>query len=1832
MLSILRKARLKDKEMRILMLGLDNAGKTTVVKKLMNEDVNTVSPTLGFIIRTIDYEGLAVYIVDMRFCKGDVGGQKTLRTYWRNYFEKTDALIWVVDSADRLRIADCKRELAGLLLEERLMGASLLVLANKTDIEGSMSIDEIRKRDSVKGGKKCRWNMQVRVRTCALPKYDDRGPADSRLVKITMAADDGSEDINDFLVRIRELGNQRDREDEERTRKLEEEILQGRKERQARRAERARSISPTKEPASTIGTPSSTRSTADSASHERITKSPITFEPPNSSLEDALSTTPKSFNDEPFSTTRSSAPRDLYQPPSKTATLSNPSPSTNMTPSRAGTLSWQQRPGSRGSTGPRARPLSQVAAENSASRSPRASVEPSGTSEREMSRDQIAESLGSKDPAWFRQTHERGMGSAAYRRNQDESMSDTMSMTGSMRLPGMPRESTMEPERQGSPASESIRSTTPSRSDSMKGGSIRQFKQSNPASLASSNGIRPPLPIMNSQIIEPPVSDTSSTQDKDSFAGKAAPMSPAQGRISPERLERPASPTKGLGGFVQSAMLKRSDSVNKRWSAQPGAGLSRGNSIASNRSGHEGPRYPMSSLNAPRNPIPPTLSREASPVANSRSAPSQSTAALPQPKLENERPVFSAPTEVVRDTPASEAQLAKAALPREDSTQELPSEDKDLADDGLRPMSPLSSPSKRWSPAKSSWLENAINKPDSPKHKMPPPSQPSWMTNLNQARRERGSADLGKAGTFKEVSTGGFLRSPPMGAASKPTTMRGLPISFSDGEIKGQNLDSSTDVSNLGVNLTKQPSKEVQKSLTPELKPETPPVKESTGPPPAGTASMNSTPSKPAKKSPIAEVNETKAESPLTTKSKPETPLKKDFRSNLKPRQVSADKKPTEDPEFKNVFGKLKRTQTQNYVAPNELKENILRGKAGLAVTGGPKKTERRDEFKESLLKQKEAMKAAPPVAGRKPSAGDGTKTQTPTPSANLASREVSLEPKSSPSSNDINVAPEKQQPEALAQFSRLKQKAQHMSLEAHSTAPVKTQNVSPGNDRLGHDFNSSLAGMLSRGPSPLASGPSLGPKAMFKGKQAATDPSATDASQSTAEGPQLTHMTKSRARGPKRRLPTTSDTKETPYSQKPPDSAKDSLNAQSPNARSTPTPVIETVRTVEGSQQASPLASISNNHRKPSQPQPQPPRKPSVTLNKTAVSNVSPFATQTAELKPTSPQPRSPPSTKPKPSAPSVERLRKPSASAPSLPNTPPTLPSERCEVNSLANPAMSQSIQAHSTPPVENTFRSVKGAAATWTQGESHGESSRLRARSPVKLPTRQDKEAAMQDAGLVQKAKTINGLGISNVMEEPGTVAPPNHGLPTPPLSSPKSPPLPGKKPASIANRVVSNTATGEPVLKANGSPIPQTSEATRLFAELFDESPNTDVNVDIDAPAVLSSRAPTSETDKIRTLRKQTWEVTAGGTLIPVPPDQGHILFEESMYICHHVFGSLAGTRTTEVYLWCGDGVATSAVEDAQIFARKEAKDHGGKLIVLPQGKETTRFFQALGGIVITRHGQSDRASSRYMLCGRRHVGQIAFDEVEFSPRSLCKGFPYIISSGSSKLQLWKGSGSGVDELGCARLIGMDLGLGGEIEEVEDGREPDNFWRLFSTGQQQSPITDGSSSSKHWKLKPSAEKYATRLYQVDIEAPRPKSSSGFKWGRRGSAPASEETGAFTAQIREIVPFAQTDVFHDGVFMLDVFFEIFIILPSFPSTSTLLPTFRTTLLFAQEYAILAASAHDEDRPFVPAVYVVLLGVGRDVVPEGLRMAFRKWDEGKVRGCKVLGLAACIEATRGG
>eukprot|EP00158_Paraphelidium_tribonemae_P001887 Partr_v1_DN24904_c1_g1_i5_m45321 putative Adp-ribosylation factor-like len=113
-LSFFQKLRRGEQELRILILGLDNAGKTTILKRLSSEQEPTqVKPTQGFNIKQVKTDGFKLNV-------WDVGGQKAIRPYWRNYYDNTDVLIFVVDSADRRRMEETGIELHSLLDEAKL--------------------------------------------------------------------------------------------------------------------------------------------------------------------------------------------------------------------------------------------------------------------------------------------------------------------------------------------------------------------------------------------------------------------------------------------------------------------------------------------------------------------------------------------------------------------------------------------------------------------------------------------------------------------------------------------------------------------------------------------------------------------------------------------------------------------------------------------------------------------------------------------------------------------------------------------------------------------------------------------------------------------------------------------------------------------------------------------------------------------------------------------------------------------------------------------------------------------------------------------------------------------------------------------------------------------------------------------------------------------------------------------------------------------------------------------------------------------------------------------------------------------------------------------------------------------------------------------------------------------------------------------------------------------------------------------------------------------------------------------------------------------------------
>eukprot|EP01027_Heterolobosea_sp_BB2_P023815 GEZU01035827.1.p1 GENE.GEZU01035827.1~~GEZU01035827.1.p1 ORF type:complete len:180 (-),score=38.50 GEZU01035827.1:49-588(-) len=150
----------KGKKARILMVGLDAAGKTTILYKLkLGEQVTTI-PTIGFNVETVEYKKIT-------FTMWDVGGQDAIRPLWRHYYEGTDAIIFVVDSNDIERINDARDELKRMLSEDLLRDAVLLVFANKQDLPNALPANEICTRLGIPD--MCRnrdWFVQPTSATC----------------------------------------------------------------------------------------------------------------------------------------------------------------------------------------------------------------------------------------------------------------------------------------------------------------------------------------------------------------------------------------------------------------------------------------------------------------------------------------------------------------------------------------------------------------------------------------------------------------------------------------------------------------------------------------------------------------------------------------------------------------------------------------------------------------------------------------------------------------------------------------------------------------------------------------------------------------------------------------------------------------------------------------------------------------------------------------------------------------------------------------------------------------------------------------------------------------------------------------------------------------------------------------------------------------------------------------------------------------------------------------------------------------------------------------------------------------------------------------------------------------------------------------------------------------------------------------------------------------------------------------------------------------------------------------------------------------------------------
>lgn len=149
------------------MLGLDAAGKTTVLYKLKLDQPVTAIPTVGFNVETVTFK-------NVKFGIWDVGGQDKIRPLWRHYYTGTQGLIFVIDSSDRERIEEARQELYRIAMDRGMSDVPILIFANKQDMPNAMKPQEIQQRLELSHGplKQRNWTVQPSTATSGEGIYE----------------------------------------------------------------------------------------------------------------------------------------------------------------------------------------------------------------------------------------------------------------------------------------------------------------------------------------------------------------------------------------------------------------------------------------------------------------------------------------------------------------------------------------------------------------------------------------------------------------------------------------------------------------------------------------------------------------------------------------------------------------------------------------------------------------------------------------------------------------------------------------------------------------------------------------------------------------------------------------------------------------------------------------------------------------------------------------------------------------------------------------------------------------------------------------------------------------------------------------------------------------------------------------------------------------------------------------------------------------------------------------------------------------------------------------------------------------------------------------------------------------------------------------------------------------------------------------------------------------------------------------------------------------------------------------------------------------------------
>ncbi|EHB17732.1 ADP-ribosylation factor-like protein 5A, partial [Heterocephalus glaber] len=144
----------REPEHKVIIVGLDYAGKTTILYQFSTNEVVHTSPTIGSNVEEITINNTCFLMWDNR-------GQESLRSSWNTYYANTKFVIVVVDSTDRERISITREELYKMLAHEYLRKAGLLIFANKQDVKECITVAEISQFLKLTSIKDHQWHIQA---------------------------------------------------------------------------------------------------------------------------------------------------------------------------------------------------------------------------------------------------------------------------------------------------------------------------------------------------------------------------------------------------------------------------------------------------------------------------------------------------------------------------------------------------------------------------------------------------------------------------------------------------------------------------------------------------------------------------------------------------------------------------------------------------------------------------------------------------------------------------------------------------------------------------------------------------------------------------------------------------------------------------------------------------------------------------------------------------------------------------------------------------------------------------------------------------------------------------------------------------------------------------------------------------------------------------------------------------------------------------------------------------------------------------------------------------------------------------------------------------------------------------------------------------------------------------------------------------------------------------------------------------------------------------------------------------------------------------------------